>query len=66
MSDGNPTLVVRGEQQRRAATARWNGEYARDLRARKLQAAIEEALSKAPPLTDEQCSRLRALLGGGR
>jgi hypothetical protein len=54
------------ERARIGANARWHKDYARDLRARKLEAAIEEALSKAPPLTDEQCSHLRALLGGSR
>uniref|UniRef100_A0A5Q5BP97 Putative phiRv1 phage protein n=1 Tax=Mycobacterium sp. (strain MCS) TaxID=164756 RepID=A0A5Q5BP97_MYCSS len=37
-------------------------EARRDLNAAKIQAYIERALQQAPPLTDEQLSRLAELL----
>ena len=39
-------------------------DAARDLRAAKLERAIREAVEAAPPLSDEQRSRLSAILRG--
>jgi hypothetical protein len=36
----------------------------RDLRAARLEDAIVAVVDQAPPLTDEQCTRLAALLRG--
>ena len=59
-----PDTLTSEERARVGANARWHRDYARDLRYRKLETAIQEALSKAPPLTREQRDRLRQLLGG--
>jgi len=39
-------------------------DAARDLRAARLELAIREAVDAAPPLNDEQRSRLSAILRG--
>ncbi len=39
-------------------------EHRRDLAEEQIAFAIDRALSKAPPLTDEQCDRLAARLRG--
>lgn len=56
-----------------AAITRHNGpddprlpELQRDLRAAELEEHIRKLVDSAPPLTDEQRSRLAGLLGGGR
>jgi hypothetical protein len=51
------------DRARVAANARWHQDYARDIRYRKIEAAIREALDYTPSLTDEQCTRLADLLG---
>lgn len=40
-------------------------EARRNLRALRLQDHVERVLAQAPPLTDEQCERIAALLRAG-
>lgn len=61
--------VARAERRRRSVdtpdTAREVIDARRDLAESKVRAAIERALESAPPLTDEQRTRLARLLLAG-
>ena len=38
----------------------------RNLKAMKLEDHVRQVMASWPPLTDDQCARVAALLGGGR
>lgn len=59
--------AVRSAASRLAVTQRWHpeqdpGELQRDLRAAQLEEHVRRVVAAAPPLTDEQRSRLSTLL----
>lgn len=57
-------------QARAAAAARWGlpnaDEARRDYAARRVEDYISRTLAEAPPLTDDQVSRLAGLLRAGQ
>lgn len=62
-----PTTPKRSALGRHAASVRWQRddqiETARDLAAARIEEYVERIVSSAPPLTDEQATRIVRLLG---